>query len=196
MVTFDWEFTMKLLIITLLVCVCVPCLAQTASVTCSPRVNPDTCRIASNQLVQFTAFVRLHSELRRITILDSESYKKEKVQHLTASATDSYHQVFSGPFFGNILFETEGTGICPVSAVISSDIIDANSEMVLDEKGQVKLDSNGHVTMRELPPTALTKTITATTVTAFLDGYTQGCSGGVQKFSTELQLESERNKRK
>jgi len=187
---------MKLLIITLLICVCVPCLAQTATVTCSPKVNPDTCRIASNQLVQFTAFVRPHSGLRRITILDSESYKKEKVQHLKASATDSYHQVFSGPFFGNILFETEGIGICPASAVISSDIIDANSEMVLDEKGQLKLDSNGHVTMRELPPTELTKTITAMTVTAFLDGYTQGCSGGVQKFSTELYLEGERNKRK
>ena len=189
---------MKLSIITLLVCVCVPCTAQTATLSCSPKLNPDTCHIASNNFHLFTSFVRPFSQLRTITILDPESYRKENKQFWSANpGTDMDLQILSGPYAGEVLFERDGSQpLCPTSVFISSDVIDANSEMVLDEKGQPKLDSNGRVSMRELPPTELTKTLRAMAAASFLDGYTQGCAGGVKKFSAELDSERERNKRK
>jgi len=174
-------------VVVLLFCAWIPAHAQTATFSCAPKVNTETCQIASQWFIQLTAFVRPHSDLRRITMLDPESYDKEAKQYWSggAPANATYFQVFSGPYIHRVLFEREEKDSCPTSVFLSSDIMDDNEEMVLDEQGKKpKLDSNGGVVTRKLPPTTMTKTLNAIGLAGFLDGYSQACSGAVMTVVT------------
>jgi hypothetical protein len=143
----------SLLIAILLISACSQAIGQSATLSCSPKVDPETCRIASQSLLTLTHFAR-QSSLHRITILDQDSYKREVEEYRSGNhGSDLYYQVLTGPYRAQVLFERDGKGACPTSAFLTSDILDDNAEMVLDEKGQPKIGPDGRVTMRQLRPT-------------------------------------------
>ncbi len=188
---------MKPLLITILLfSACSQVVGQSATLSCSPKVDPETCQIASQSFLTLTHFPR-QSSLHRITILDQDSYKREVQQYRSAShGSDLYYQVLTGPYRAQVLFERDGNGACPTSAFLTSDILDDNAEMVLDEKGQPKIGPDGKVTMRQLRPTRATKAMQAFGIASFLDGYSQACESAVMKLITESLTEKEQTTRK